>query len=149
MSEKVPERPAPPSIPADMKGFNRALIAEFRANGGKLSGQLAASKLLLLTTRGARTGLERTTVVGYRRSGETYVAIASDNGAASDPAWYRNLLANPDAIIEVGSERLKVRAHTATGEERERLAALVEYLDRQQKLTGREIPVVALEPVQP
>lgn len=130
-----------------MKEFNRALIAEFRANGGKLTGRMAASRVMLLTTKGARTGLKRTTVVGYRQSGDTYVAIASANGAPTNPAWYHNLLANPDATIEVGSEQLEVRAHTAVGEERQRLGAVVEYLERQQELTGREIPVVALEPI--
>jgi deazaflavin-dependent oxidoreductase (nitroreductase family) len=149
MSEKVPERPKPPLIPADMNEFNRGVIAEFRANGGGLSGPMAGRELMLLTTRGAQSGLERTAVVGYRRCGDVYVVIASGNGAFSHPAWYRNLLANPEATIEVGSERLDVRARTAVGEERERLAAIVEYLERQQKLTDREIPVVALEPIQP
>jgi deazaflavin-dependent oxidoreductase (nitroreductase family) len=148
MSEKVPERREPVAIPTDMKEFNRALIAEFRASGGKLSGPMAGRQVMLLTTKGARTGLERTTVVGYRRSGDTYVAIASANGAPQSPAWYHNLLAHPEATIEVGGDRMVVRAHTALCEERERLAASVEYLERQQQMTGREIPVVALEPLQ-
>jgi deazaflavin-dependent oxidoreductase (nitroreductase family) len=136
-----------PQIPADMNDFNRKVIEEFRANGGKLSGQMAASKVLLLTTTGARTGQPRTTVIGYRRSGEIYVAIAAAGGAPSHPAWYLNLLAHPQATIEVGDQKFEVRARTAEGAERERLAGVVEYLDAQQSKTERKIPIVVLEPV--
>jgi deazaflavin-dependent oxidoreductase (nitroreductase family) len=73
--------------------------------------------------------------------------IASANGAAAHPAWYVNLLANSNATVEVGPEKLKVRARTAKGKERDKLAKLVEYLEPQQKLTSRSIPVVALEPL--
>jgi len=130
-----------------MKEFNLKLVEEFRANHGELTGQMAGRQVMLLTTTGARTGLERTVVIGYRRADDLFVAIASNNGAPSDPKWLRNLLADPKATIEVGPEKLEVRARVAEGAERERLGAVVEYLDRQQKLTGREIPVVALEPV--
>ncbi|TME96100.1 MAG: nitroreductase family deazaflavin-dependent oxidoreductase [Chloroflexi bacterium] len=130
-----------------MKEFNLKLVEEFRANHGVLTGQMAGRQVMLLTTTGARTGLERTVVIGYRRADDLFVAIASNNGAPSDPKWLRNLLADPKATIEVGPEKLEVRARVAEGAERERLGAVVEYLDRQQKLTGREIPVVALEPV--
>ena len=74
-------------------------------------------------------------------------ADASANGAAAHPAWYVNLLANSNATVEVGPEKLTVRARTAKGKERDKLAKLVEYLEPQQKLTSRQIPVVALEPV--
>src|SRR5260370_30584806 len=83
-----------PAIPPDMKAFNRKVIDEWHANGGKLTGPLAKSQLILLTTIGARSGEPRTVVIGYRPHGDELVAIASDNGAPNDPAWYRNLLAN-------------------------------------------------------
>lgn len=134
-------------VPPDMRAFNRQIIDEFRATKGQLSGRMAGRQLLLLTTTGARTGEPRTAVVGYRKSGDVFVVIASDNGAAANPAWYVNLLANPNATVEVGPEKLNVRARTATGKERDKLARLVEYLEPQQKLTARKIPVVALEPV--
>ncbi len=134
-----------PAILPDMKTFNRALIEEWRANGGRLSGPLAASKLILLTTTGAKSGQPRTTVVGYRSHGNELVAIASNNGAPGDPAWYRNLLANPTATVELGAEKFEVRARTARPEEREEYARLVEYLESQQKLRDREIPIVILE----
>ena len=108
---------------------------------------MAGRQLLLLTTTGARTGEPRTAVVGYRKSGDVFVVIASANGAAAHPAWYVNLLANSNATVEVGPEKLTVRARTAKGKERDKLAKLVEYLEPQQKLTSRQIPVVALEPV--
>jgi deazaflavin-dependent oxidoreductase (nitroreductase family) len=131
-----------------MRAYNEAVIKEFRANQGKLSGPLAESRLLLLTTRGAISGQSRTTVVGYRPHGDSYLVIASNNGAVSDPAWYRNLLADPVATIEVGPEKFKVRATTAEPDEREELAAKIDYLERQQKLTDREIPIVILERVE-
>ncbi len=130
-----------------MRALNRQIIQEFRATGGQLSGRMAGRQLMLLTTTGARSGEPRTAVVGYRKSGDIFVVIASDNGAAANPAWYVNLLANPNATVEVGPEKLNVRARTVKGKERDRLAKLVEYLEPQQKLTARKIPVVALERV--
>lgn len=130
-----------------MNAFNRQIIEEFRATKGQLSGRMAGRQVLLITTKGARTGEPRTAVIGYRKSGDKYVVIASANGAAAHPAWYVNLLADPHATIEIGPEKLKVRARTARGKEREKLAKVVEYLEPQQKLTTREIPVLALEPV--
>src|SRR5262245_17136665 len=135
-------QPAP-----DMKAFNRQIIDEFRATRGQLSGRMAGRQVLLLTTTGARTGEPRTTVVGYRKSGAVFVVIASANGAAAHPAWYIHLLADPHATIEVGPERLNVRARTVKGKERDKFAKVVEYLEPQQQLTSRKIPVVALEPV--
>lgn len=130
-----------------MKAFNRALIAEHRTNAGKLSGPMAGRSVLLLTTTGARSGQPRTTVVGYGRAGEKYVVIASNNGAPAHPAWYLNRLANPVATAEVGPERFEVRASTAAPDERDGLGTAVPYLESQQKLTSREIPLVILERV--
>ena len=136
-----------PQMPQDMREFNSKLIAEFRANHGQLSGQMAGRQVMLLTTRGARSGKEHTVVIGYRPAGDTYVVIASDNGAADDPDWYRNLLKDPVATAEVGPKKVKVRARTTSGAESERFGSLVEYLPDQQKLTQRQIPVVVLEAV--
>jgi deazaflavin-dependent oxidoreductase (nitroreductase family) len=138
-------RPAPPPVPADINAFNRKLIEEFRANKGQLSGQMAGRSLLILTTKGARSGQERSCVLGYGKDGDRYVVIASANGAVNHPAWYRNLLKNGDATIEVGPEKFKARVHTAKPEERERLKKFVPYIESQQKLTSREIPIVVFE----
>ena len=138
-----------PQIPPDMKAFNRKLIDEFRANDGRLSGPMAGRQLMLLTTMGARSGRPQTVVIGYRPAGggHAYVAIASNNGAASDPSWYRNLQADPKATAEITGKKLEVRARTAEGDERERMGALVDYYPNEQKKTSRRIPVVILETV--
>jgi deazaflavin-dependent oxidoreductase (nitroreductase family) len=127
-----------------MKAFNRALIEEFRANHGQLSGPMAGRSLMILTTTGARTGQPRTVVLGYGRRGDRYVVIASGNAAPSDPAWYRNLQAHPIATVEVGAERFEARVSTADSGERDQLAAAVPWLESQQKLTSRRIPIVVL-----
>ena len=145
MSEKPRVAPA---IPADMKAFNRKLIEEWRANGGKLSGPMAGRNLIILTTTGVKSGEPRATVLGFGRQGERLVVIASNNGAPADPAWYRNLLADPTATVELGEEMFDVRARTSSPEEREELAKVVPYLESQQKLTKREIPIVVLERIQ-
>jgi len=132
----------------DIKEFNRKLIEEFRANNGQLSGPMAGRQVMLLTTKGARTGQDRTVVIGYRPAGDKFVVIASASGAPSDPAWYRNLKAHPHATAEVGDKKFHVHPRTTVGEERERLGALVEYLPTEQEKTSREIPVVVLEPAQ-
>lgn len=131
-----------------MKAFNRALIEEWRANDGRLSGPMAGRSLILLTTTGARSGEPRTTVLGFGRHGDRLVAIASNNGAPAHPAWYVNLLANPTATVELGAEMFEVRARTASPDEREEFAKAVPYLESQQKLTKREIPIVVLERIE-
>ena len=136
-----------PVIPSDMKAFNEKLIADFRATGGRMSGPMGGRSLLLLTTTGARSGQPRTAVLGYVRAGDRYVVIASNNGAPRAPAWYQNLLANPSAVVEAGAERFEARARTAEGAERVELARAVPYLESQQKLTERVIPLVVLERV--
>jgi deazaflavin-dependent oxidoreductase (nitroreductase family) len=125
-----------------MKTFNAKLIAEFRANHGQFSGDMAGRSVLILTTTGARSGKPRSIVLGYGRHDDQLIVLASDNGAPKAPAWYRNLLANPIATIELGPERFEVRATTAGPDEREELAKAVPYLRQQQSLTKREIPIV-------
>ena len=144
-SEQPTHRKPPPQIPTDMNAFNRKLIEEFRANRGQLSGQMAGRTLILLTTTGAKSGKERIAVLGFGKDGDRYVVIASGNGAPSHPGWYQNLLARPIATVEVGPDKFKVRARTARPEEREALKRFVPYIEQQQTLTKREIPIVVLE----
>jgi len=143
--QSTPRRPPPGQIPTDMKAFNRKLIEEFRANRGQLSGPMAGRTLMLLTTTGAKSGKERTAVLGFGKDGDRYVVIASGNGAPSHPAWYQNLQARPIATVEVGPDKFKVRARTTRPEERAQLTPLVPYIEQQQTLTKREIPIVVLE----
>jgi deazaflavin-dependent oxidoreductase (nitroreductase family) len=133
----------------DMREFNQALIAEFRANGGKLGGRLANSHILLLTTTGAKSGLPRTVPLGYGNDGGRLIVVAANAGAPSHPDWYRNLVADPVVTVELGGERFHARATTAAGAERESLVArqaeIVPYLAAQQEKTSREIPIVIIE----
>ena len=146
MSPDEPTQRKPPTqVPADMNAFNRKLIQEFRANRGKLSGPMAGRSLMILTTTGANTGKERVTVLGFGKDGDRYVVIASGNGAPTHPGWYRNLLARPIATVEVGPDKFKVRARTAAPEERDQLKRLVPYIEQQQTLTTREIPIVVFD----
>ena len=134
---------------ADVNEFNRDVIEEFRANGGKVSGPFAGAPLLLLTTTGAKSGQTRTNPVVYTKDGDRLVIIASKGGAPKSPDWYHNLVANPTVTIELPGEKFEARASVAEGEERDRLyAAQAEVMptfnDYQQK-TSRRIPVVLLE----
>lgn len=143
--EAQPTRKPPPQIPADMNAFNQGVIKEYRANKGKLSGPMEGRTVMLLTTTGAKTGQPRTVVLGYGKEGDRLVVIASKNGAPNNPTWYENLQAKPTATIELGADKYQASARTAGKDERPKLAKLVPYLESQQKLTKREIPLVVLE----
>jgi deazaflavin-dependent oxidoreductase (nitroreductase family) len=106
--------------------------------------------MLLLDHIGARSGRVRTTPLAYLRDGENVVLVASKGGHPRNPAWFHNLMANPDTTIQVGSERRAVHARLAAGKERDRLWDEVVdlyggYRDYQER-TDRVIPLVVLEP---
>ena len=131
-----------------MKAFNAKLIEEIRANGGKIvNGPLAGSTPMILTTTGAKSFAERSVVVGFRPYGDRFAAIASNNGAQNHPHWFHNLQANPVASVEVGGEKFSVKARVANPAERAELAKIIDYYERQQALTSREIPFVIFERV--
>ena len=89
--------------------WNKNTIDEFRKKGGKGIGHFG-DKLLLLTTRGAKSGQVRTTPLVYHRDGDRYVIAGSKGGAPSHPGWYHNLAKHREALVEVGTEKFKVRA---------------------------------------
>ena len=126
-----------------------ALIESFRAHGGEVTdGPFKDRPVLLLTTRGARSGEERLTPVVYSRDGDDLVIVASKGGAPTNPGWYHNLIANPVATVEVGPERFQVRAEAVQGAERDRLyaahgAVFPGFLAYQER-TSRVIPVLRL-----
>jgi deazaflavin-dependent oxidoreductase (nitroreductase family) len=127
---------------------NQAIIAEFRANAGRVGGHFAGKTLLLLHTIGAKTGEERINPVAYVRDGDRLVVIASKGGAPTNPDWYRNILANPLLTVEVGTQQFQVQAEVAAESERSRLYdKMVEmmpgFADYRRKTT-RTIPVVVL-----
>ena len=133
-----------------MGDYNQRIIDEFRANAGKPPSWSGSSALLLIHHRGAKSGSERVNPVAYLEDDGRYVIFASKAGAPTNPDWYHNLKAHPDATIEVGSNTLAVTAAEATGEERERLFAAQaerspQFTEYQQK-TDRVIPVVVLTP---
>jgi deazaflavin-dependent oxidoreductase (nitroreductase family) len=129
--------------------FNQQVIAEFRANGGKVGGPFAGSPMLLLTTTGAKSGQSRTTPLVHTMDGDRIVIIASKGGAPTNPDWYHNLVAHPTATVEMGTEKFQAQARIAEGEERQRLydqqATLMPGFAEYQKKTTRQIPVVILE----
>ncbi|MCD4536251.1 nitroreductase family deazaflavin-dependent oxidoreductase [Nocardioides sp. cx-169] len=133
-----------------MSDFNQQVIAEFRANHGRVGGRFEGAPLLLLHSTGAKSGQERVNPMMYLRDGERYVVFASRAGADTDPDWFRNLKAHPEVRIEVGDGELAVRAVEVTGEERDRLyaqqTALYPRFGDYQDQTSRVIPVVALLP---
>jgi deazaflavin-dependent oxidoreductase (nitroreductase family) len=133
-----------------MSNWNTAVIDEFRANEGRVAA-FARQPLLLLTHRGARSGTSRTNPLAYFRDGDDFVIVGSKGGAPTNPDWYHNLLANPDATIEVGTEKLAVTARPAAGQERERLWSMITSANptfaQYEEKTSREIPVIILTPV--
>jgi deazaflavin-dependent oxidoreductase (nitroreductase family) len=131
-----------------MTEFNNKVIEEFRANCGKVGGQFAAAPIVLLTTKGAKSGRPYIHPLVYLKDGDRYVVIASFAGAPKHPSWYHNIVANPTVTLEIGSKKFEARAKITSGEERERLynaqAALMPFFNDYRKKTSRQIPVVAL-----
>ena len=135
-----------------MSGWNDAIIAEFRANDGRVGGPWAGAHLVLLRTTGRKTGQERVSPMMYfRRDGVVYV-VASKAGAPTNPAWYNNLVADPHVSVELstvdGVETWDAVAEPVSGPERDRLfadfTAVAPGFGAYQRKTDRAIPVVAL-----
>lgn len=129
--------------------LNGGVIPEFRANGGKCGGRWEGNPMVLLTTTGARSGRERTSPLTYTTDGDRIVLIASRAGDDRHPDWYHNLVANPDVVIEIGTERFEATATTAAEPERTRLfdariAAMPRFGDYVDQ-TDRTIPVVVID----
>lgn len=136
---------------ADVNDWNAKTIEEFRANGGKVGGNFEGAPLLLLHHKGAKTGKERVSPVMYQAVGRDYAVFATKGGAPTNPDWYHNLLANPNAAIEVGAETRAVHARVAEGNEREQIWSTQKerypgFRDYEAQ-TSRQIPVVILEPI--
>jgi len=126
-------------------GLHSAL---YRASGGRIGGSMKKAPVLLLTTKGRKTGKMRTTPLLYGRDDDKLVLIASVGGAPQNPAWYHNLQGHK-AEVQIGREKWRVKARIAEGDERERLWAQMvgiwpDYAEYQKKTT-RRIPVVVLE----
>ena len=131
-----------------MSDFNTAIIEEFHANGGKVGGGFEGAPMLLLHTTGAKSGRERVNPVVYQQVGDDIAVFASKGGAPTNPDWYRNLRANPNVTVEIGTETIPMHARVAQGDERTKIweqqkkvmPGFAEYEGK----TDREIPVVIL-----
>jgi deazaflavin-dependent oxidoreductase (nitroreductase family) len=130
--------------------FNARIIEEFRANQGRVGGPFEGATLLLLHHVGAKSGKDRINPLVYNREGDHYIVFASKAGAPTNPDWYHNLKAHPNASIEVGTDTIDVVASEVSGEERDRLfRAQVErapQFGEYESKTDRVIPVVLLTP---
>lgn len=133
-----------------MSDWNARVIEEFRANGGEVGGVFAGRPLLLLHHTGARTGTERVTPLMYQAVESGWAIFGSKGGAETNPDWAYNLLAHPETAIEIGDEKLPVRARLLDGEERhgiwERQKQDYSFFAEYDEKTTREIPVFVLEP---
>lgn len=123
--------------------------AAFRLTRGVVGRRLADNDMLLLTTTGRRTGSRHTVPLLYLVEGGLVVIVASYGGRPDHPDWYRNLLANPDAVVQIGRRRRSVVARTMSADERAKwwpraVSAYGDYAVYQSR-TSREIPLVALE----
>ena len=131
---------------SELNEYNKQVITEFRANQGKVGGQMENMPVVLLTMTGAKSGRTITKPLVYTTDGDRIVVIASFAGAPHHPAWYHNLVANPEVTLEIGTERFQARAQVTSGEKRQRLfAAQAEQMsifNDYQKKTTRQIPVV-------
>ncbi len=130
--------------------FNQQIIDEFRANGGRVGGPFEGGRLILLTTKGARTGARHTTPLGYLPDGgDRLLVIASANGSPRHPDWYHNLLAEPRVTVEDGVFTYEAEATVLTGRERDEIFARAAEADpgwaEYRARTTRVIPVVALK----
>jgi len=127
-------------------------IRAYTASGGEKGHEWKEGvPTLLLTVLGRKSGVWRRTALIYGRDRDNYVVVASKGGAPKHPAWFLNLVDNPEVTVQVGAEELTARARVAQGEERtrlwDRMAQIWPDYNAYQKRTDREIPVVVLEPV--
>jgi deazaflavin-dependent oxidoreductase (nitroreductase family) len=137
---------------SDRSAWNRQVIDEFHANHGRVGGDLEGQPVLLLHSRGAKSGQERVNPLTYQREGDSVVIFATKAGSPNNPDWYHNLVANPRAVIELGDQVIEVAARVADPAERDRLwnrqkEGMPGFAEYERTSGGREIPVIILAPV--
>lgn len=131
--------------------FTKGHALLYALTGGRVGEKLGGAPVLLLTTRGRKTGKQRTTPLLYITDGDRFIVAASNGGLDQHPSWWWNLQADPDSRVRVGGQTIRVRAQQGGAEERTRLWSLFvgmwpRYGQYQQR-TAREIPVIILHPV--
>jgi deazaflavin-dependent oxidoreductase (nitroreductase family) len=132
-----------------MSDFNASIVEEFRAHEGKVGGPFEGAPMVLLHTTGRRSGTERVNPLVYWPEGDQMVIFASKGGAPTHPDWYRNLMAQPDTTVEVGTDTVAVHARELEGDEYrdlwDRITAAIPGLAEYQAKTSRRIPLIMLE----
>jgi deazaflavin-dependent oxidoreductase (nitroreductase family) len=131
--------------------FGQEHVQKYRETDGEVGHDWQGTSVLILTTKGRRSGEQRPTPLIYQPFGDAYLVVASKGGADDPPAWFLNLEAEPEVDVQVQGDRFRARARTATPQEkpdmwRAMTAAWPAY-DEYQAKTDREIPVVVLERV--
>jgi deazaflavin-dependent oxidoreductase (nitroreductase family) len=134
-------------VKRDWDAMNRPIIESFRKDGGR---SIRRSPILLLTTKGARTGRTRVNPLNFSRDGERYIVMASKGGSSSHPDWYYNLVAHPKVTVEADGERFTATARVSKDDERRRLLgihtrAMPFFSAYERKVKRRQIPVIVLE----
>ncbi len=132
-----------------VKDWNSKIIEEFRSNEGKVGGGFEGVPMLILHTKGRKSGDPRQNPLVYQQVGDDIAIFGSKGGAPTHPDWYLNVVANPDVAVEVGTERFDGRARVLTGDEREKVWAkqkkLMSGFADYESRTTREIPVILIE----
>lgn len=133
---------------SDPAEYNRLLVEEFRSNHGRVTGDFEGRPILLLGTIGARSGREHVTPLVYADYGDRLIVCAAAGGQPNHPAWYHNIVTNPNVRVEVGDEDFRADAVVTSGQDRavifaERCASSPAFNEYQKK-AGREIPIIAL-----
>jgi deazaflavin-dependent oxidoreductase (nitroreductase family) len=134
---------------SEMNEFNQQIIREFRRNEGKVGGPFEGASLVLLTTKGAKTGRSRTHPLACQVADDgTLFVFASKAGAPTNPDWYYNLLAHPQVGVEFGADSFEATAEVVTGPQRDeiftrQIERFPDFADYQER-AHRIIPVVAL-----
>ena len=134
-----------------MSDWNNNIIGEFRANEGVVSGVFDGKPILLLHHKGAKTGTARVNPLMYQRVDDAYAIFASKAGADTNPDWFHNLKAHPEVTIEVGTDKIDVRARVAKGDEHDTIwdrqkRDFPQFAEYEEKTSRDRIPVIVLEP---
>ena len=120
----------------------------YELSGGRFGERIGRTRMLLLRTRGRKTGRQRTAALLYHRDGDDYIVVGSKGGSDSAPAWLLNLKMAPEVEVQVGPKHFKARARIASASERRRLWPEVVRLwpqyERYQSQTRRSIPLIVL-----
>jgi deazaflavin-dependent oxidoreductase (nitroreductase family) len=135
-----------------LRAFNKAIVDEFRSNGGKVGGPFEGATLLLLTSTGAKSGQPRLAPLAYLTIDQKMIIVGSKAGSDTNPDWVHNLRANPRAHIEVGTDAYDVIARELPREERDamypKVVELAPGFGEYQIKTSRVIPLFELQPAE-